>query len=190
MGNSGDESRLTYIGEANQTYISDYLKFENNFKFSCISARFCVFGSLHGARCKVLVTKTTCATGQNGIFLTVTRHVLNNFARLCISNNSTFRYLEDQVFTLLTMAILLATFFTVLCSELVFVTVICKSVDTLIYNEDYISALAAVTSIRTTVRYEFFPAEGYVSVATFSGDNPDFRSISKRIRPIFLLKFF
>ena len=142
---------------------------------------------LTGRCCKVLVAPAaSAALAENEVL--IIRHILNDFVGLRVAYNGSARHLNNQILSAFAAAAGALTVLTGGSCIFSFIAKIHQRGEIIIDAKDDISALAAVTAVRTAGSHIFFTMESNGSVAAVTGLDKYFHLIYKHFQSPLLQK--
>ena len=181
-GRNGQQRRLTYVRETNQTNVCDQLHFQNNSTFLASSARFRKVWSLTHGVLEVNVTAAASSALRSYERITIFNQVLHQMTGFFVDYHGTYRNLDNQVFAGLTKTLLLHTVLAIFRFVFSLELKVHQGSQVSVSLENNVSASSAVTAIRTAFRYERFTTECYSTIAALTGLNKNFGSIYKHFQ--------
>ena len=116
----------------------------------------------------MLVADAAFPAFQHYLTAVLPGHIGDHLAAGRVLDDRAFRHFQDNILSVLSMAVPLAALFTILRFVFAPVAVICQCIQTFVHFKDDVAASSAVASVRTAVRDKQFSAEAYVAVAAFS----------------------
>ena len=177
----GQKGRFSDIGEADKTHIRDHLQFQQKLQGAGRLARLGIFGRLHGGCGIMHIAVSAAAALEDHIAAEVSGHIRNDLARICLTDDRALRHFDLNVLAALAGHALLLAVLAVLCGVFAHMAEIREGVEALVHNKDDITALAAVTAVRTACRDIFFPAERDMAVAALAAGNNNSGFIYKHV---------
>ena len=106
-------------------------------------------------------------------------HVRNNLSAFPFLDHRAIRYLDDHIRSVFAAAVFLIAILSIFCGILADMPEISQCIQPIVHFKNNVSAVTAVTAVRTAVRHIFFPAERNVPIAAFSASYIYFRSVCK-----------
>ena len=177
--------RLTHVRKTDETDIRDHTKLHLYPELTGILTRLRELRCLHG-RCREMhITETALTALQQNHTLVLAGHIRDDLLRLEITNDRSLRNTDHQILTILTMHTLSAAFFTRRRDILLTITEILERIQTLIHLDDDITALTAITTIRTTRRHVQLTTERHMTISALTTLDENLCNICKH--RIFLL---
>ncbi|AEW75414.1 hypothetical protein EcWSU1_03986 [Enterobacter ludwigii] len=140
--------------------------------------RFLTRGTVYG-RFETAVTQTVPAAFRHHQTLTVFGHIAHGFARPLVNHTRTDRNLNGHVFTAFARTVTALTVLTTLSAEGFFETVVDQRVEVLIRLQPHVTAVPAVTAVRTATWNIFLTAEAHATIAAITCHDQDCRFINK-----------
>ena len=159
IGDSGQQSGLTYIGQTYQTYIGNDLQFQHEIQLFGRPTGLRVFRRLHGTGGIMLVSATASAPLQENDSPIVTGHIYDHLSAFSLLHHRSLRNLQYNVPTVLSPAVFLVSRITVLSLILSRISEINESVQSLVNLQNHVAALSAVSAVRPACRDILFSAE-------------------------------
>ena len=177
--------RLTHVRKTDEADIRDHTKLHLYPELTGILTRLRELRCLHGRRCEVHVAETTLTALQQNHTLVLAGHIRDDLLRLEITNDRSLRNTDHQILTILTMHPLSAAFFPRRRDVLLTITEILERIQPLIHLDDDITALTAITAIRTTRRHVQLTTERHMTISALTTLDENLCNICKH--RIFLL---
>ena len=125
------------------------------------------------------ITESVESTLCNHDFLPVSGQIPQQFTGIFIHGSGTYRYGYNNITAAMTGTVGTASVLAASGDKLTFKAEINQGIEIIVRNQIYITAVTAVTAVRTALRYIFLSAETYAAVAAVTGFNLDMSFINK-----------
>ena len=187
VGYVRQKCRLSNIRIPDQSYIRDCLELKPDLKLTRLLPGLGILRCLHGRGGVMHIAVSPAAALQDHLPAVFTGHIRDDFPGLGKANDGPCRNPQDQILSVRPVASLLAARFAVGCGKLAAVPVIDQGIQAVIHHKYDITALPAVSAIRTAGCHELLPAKADMSVAALPGADYNLCSVCKHTFPLFAL---
>src|SRR5690606_3564869 len=129
---------------------------------------FCIFWGTYTWGCKASITSTTFATFADNNFLSMSSYICNNNIIIDITNYTSNRYTNIDIFTIFTIKIFRFTIFPIWSFNYFLVSKIKSSFYTFSTRKDHTSTFTPITTKWTNKGNIFFTTKSNDSITTFT----------------------
>ncbi len=128
----------------------------------------CITWRLVGGCLEVLISQATASPLQKNHFLSVVSDVAQILPRMCVIRNSTAGHFDDLAFSFFAGTLCLGTTLTMAGENMSLIAQMKQCPVVSVTSQDNVTAITAVTAVRSSFRYIFFPAEVRGTATTLS----------------------